>query len=181
MPQFVRQIPEGDNRERLVCATFGHIDYENPKIIVGSVVSEGGRILMCRRAIEPRLGYWTLPAGFLEMGETAEQGALREAWEEAGAPIALEGLLGVFSIRRIGQVQLIFRAGFAGPPVLAAGPESAEVRLFGWDDIPWQAIAFHSVHWSLRAWKQAAGRPLGAPVGNPSPDADLADTMEAVL
>jgi len=181
MPGFVRQIPEGDSRERLVCTTCGHIDYENPRIIVGSVVSDRDLVLMCRRAIAPRLGYWTLPAGFLEMGETAEQGAMREALEEAGARILPEGLLAVFSIRRIGQVQIIYRASFEGAPRFAAGPESAEVRLFAWDEIPWQAIAFPSVHWSLHAWKQAAGRPLGAPAGNPAPDADLADTMEPAL
>ena len=167
MPDFVRQIPDGDTQERLVCAACGHIDYQNPKVIVGVVVAERGEVLLCRRAIEPRRGFWTLPAGFLELGETAEQGAAREAWEEARAHLTFDGLLAVFSISRIGQIQLIFRARFAGPASFAAGPESAEVRLFGWDAIPWSELAFPSVHWALSAWHAGATAPLGAPAGNP--------------
>jgi ADP-ribose pyrophosphatase YjhB (NUDIX family) len=173
MVNFVRRIPDGDTLERSVCATCGFVDYQNPRIIVGSVVSHDGRVLLCRRAIEPRRGFWTLPAGFMELGETAEEGARREAMEEARAAIEIEGLLAVFSISRIGQVQLIFRARFADPaaPYLAAGPESLEVRLFDWDAIPRSDIAFPSVHWSLAAWSDSAGRPLGAPAGNPRSDA----------
>jgi ADP-ribose pyrophosphatase YjhB (NUDIX family) len=167
MQDFVRRVPEGDTLERLVCATCGHVAYENPKIIVGAVVQLDQRVLLCRRAIEPRAGFWTLPAGFLEMGETIEQGAQREAWEEARARITIDGILGVFSIPRIGQVQLIFRADFAGDPGFAAGPESAEVRLFGWAEIPWPDLAFPSVAWALEAWHRAAAGPLGAPTGNP--------------
>lgn len=172
MREFVHEIPDGDTRERLVCSICGHIDYQNPKIVVGSVVSHSGRVLLCRRAIEPRRGFWTLPAGYLELGETAEEGARREALEEAEATIRLEGLLAVYSISRIGQVQLIFRAGFAdaAAPHFAAGPESLEVALFGWDEIPNDDLAFPSVHWSLAAWREAAGRPLGAPAGNPTMD-----------
>src|SRR3978361_545640 len=113
MSSFVRNIPEGDNRERQICADCGYVAYENPKVVVGAVVVANGRVLMCRRAIEPRRGFWTLPAGYLELGETLEEGAAREALEEAEAAIAIEGILGVFSIARIGQVQIIFRAGFA--------------------------------------------------------------------
>ena len=173
MTDFVRQIPDGDTREREVCATCGHIDYQNPKIVVGSVVSHRGRVLLCRRAIDPRRGFWTLPAGYLELGETAEEGARREAMEEAEADIALEGLLAVYSISRIGQVQLIFRASFADEdrPRFRPGPESLEVRLFAWDDIPREDIAFPSVHWALAAWREGAGRPLAAPAGNPPADA----------
>ncbi len=172
MSEFVRQIPDGDTRERLVCATCGHIDYRNPKIVVGAVVGHAGRVLLCRRAIEPRRGFWTLPAGYMELGETAEEGARREAMEEAEADILLDGLLGVFSISRIGQVQLIFRAGFADPlaPRFAAGAESLEVGLFDWNSIPRADLAFPSVAWSLDAWREAAGRPLAAPVGNPPGD-----------
>jgi ADP-ribose pyrophosphatase YjhB (NUDIX family) len=172
MSDFVRRIPEGDSRERSVCATCGFVDYQNPKIVVGSVVGHAGRVLLCRRAIEPRRGFWTLPAGYLELGETAEEGARREAMEEAEADIALDGLLAVFSISRIGQVQLIFRARFAGTgaPDFAPGEESLDVQLFEWDAIPRHEIAFPSVHWSLAAWRQAAGRPLGAPAGNPPSD-----------
>src|SRR5262245_27661583 len=110
MPDFVRRVPEGDSRERLVCAICGHVAYENPKIVAGSVVAHDGRVLLCRRAIDPRRGYWTLPAGYLELGETVEEGARREAAEEACAAIELEGILGVFSVTRIGQVQIFFRA-----------------------------------------------------------------------
>ena len=169
MPDFIRTVPAGDDRERLTCRDCGFVAYENPKIIVGSVVSTEGRILLCRRAIEPRHGFWTLPAGYMEMAETVEEGARREAWEEARARIALEGVLAVYSIARLGQVQVIFRAGLAEPG-FAAGPESLEVRLFGWDEIPWDAIAFPSVHWALHRWRAAAGAPLGAPATNPPED-----------
>jgi len=169
MPDFVRTVPAGDDRERLTCPDCGYVAYENPKIIVGSVVSVEGRILLCRRAIEPRRGFWTLPAGYMELAETVEEGARREAWEEARARIAIEGVLAVYSIARIGQVQVIFRAGLAEPG-FEAGPESLEVRLFDWDEIPWDELAFPSVHWSLRQWRAMQGKPLGAPAMNPPED-----------
>jgi ADP-ribose pyrophosphatase YjhB (NUDIX family) len=172
MSSFVRQIPEGDNRERMVCADCGHVAYENPKVVVGSVVVTEGRVLMCRRAIEPRLGFWTLPAGYLELGETLEEGAAREAQEEAEAGITIEGILGVFSIARIGQVQVIFRARFTdpGPPAFGPGPESLDVRLFDPGEIPWDEIAFPSVHWALNAWRDGGSGSLGQPAGNPPDD-----------
>src|ERR1700761_3227147 len=144
MSSFVRHVPEGDNREREVCAACGYVAYENPKIVVGSVVVSDDRVLMCRRSIEPRRGFWTLPAGYMELGETLEEAAAREALEEAEAVISLDGILGVFSVARIGQVQVIFRARFTDPdrPVFAPGEESLEVRLFDWDDIPWPEVAF---------------------------------------
>src|SRR5712672_2873091 len=144
MSSFVRRVPDGDNRERMVCTGCGHVAYENPKVIVGAVVVSDNQILMCRRAIEPRRGFWTLPAGYLELGETLEEGAAREAMEEATARIVIDGILGVFSVARIGQVQVMFRGGFVDPrrPVFAAGPESLEVGLFAWDAIPWDDIAF---------------------------------------
>jgi ADP-ribose pyrophosphatase YjhB (NUDIX family) len=170
MIRFTRRVPEGDDRERAVCDTCGFVDYQNPRVIVGSVVAVGEAVLLCRRAIEPRRGFWTLPAGFLELNETIEEGAAREAWEEARARIAIEGILGVFSISRIGQVQVIFRAEFDGPVTYSAGPESEDVRLFTFDTIPWDGIAFPSVVWSLHAWRKGAGRPLGPPAGNPPDD-----------
>jgi ADP-ribose pyrophosphatase YjhB (NUDIX family) len=172
MSSFVRHIPEGDNRERMVCADCGYVAYENPKVVVGSVVVADDRVLMCRRAIEPRKGFWTLPAGYMELGETLEEGAAREALEEAEAAITIEGILGVFSISRIGQVQVIFRAHFSDPgvPVYGAGPESLEVRLFAPDEIPWDDIAFPSVHWALRAWQRTGVGPIGEPAGNPQDD-----------
>jgi ADP-ribose pyrophosphatase YjhB (NUDIX family) len=172
MPEFVRRIPEGDNRERLICADCGHVAYDNPKVVVGSVIVADNTVLMCRRAIEPRIGFWTLPAGYLEHGETLEEGAAREAWEEAQADIVLDGILGVFSISRIGQVQVIFRARFASPdaPRFAAGAESLDVALFPWQQIPRDEIAFPSVHWALDAWHQTGSGPLGVPAGNPDSD-----------
>ena len=173
MPDFVKRTPEGEDRERLVCPACGYIAYENPKVVVGSVVVAGGSVLLCRRAIDPRRGFWTLPAGYLEQGETIEEGAIREAWEEARAAIDLDGILGVFSISRIGQVQVIFRARFAGnprAPTFSAGPESLETRLFEYEEIPWKDLAFPSVHWSLQAWRRIGAAPLGAPARNPPQD-----------
>lgn len=172
MPSFERRIPEGDNRERMICADCGHIDYQNPKIVVGTVVAHDGKILMCRRAIEPRRGFWTLPAGYLELGETLQEGAAREAMEEACADISIDGILGVFSVARIGQVQVIFRGRFAGKltPGFAPGPESLEVALFAWDEVPWDDIAFPTVHWALDAWNACRSGPLGSPASNPSVD-----------
>ena len=144
----VRRIPDGDDRERLVCPDCEYILYENPKVVVGSVALWDDTILMCRRAIPPRVGFWTLPAGYLETGETTEAGAAREAWEEARAKIEIDTLLAVYNIPRISQVQLIYRAKLYSPDI-ESGPESHEVCLFRWDDIPWDDIAFPSVHWAL--------------------------------
>jgi ADP-ribose pyrophosphatase YjhB (NUDIX family) len=141
--------PEGDERERFVCATCSTVHYVNPKIVVGSVCTFEDRVLICRRAIEPRIGYWTIPAGWMEVGETAEEGAIREAREEACANIAIEGLIAVYSIPRIDQVQILFRAKLLDSAV-AAGPESQEVKLVSWDEIPWDELAFPTVTWVLR-------------------------------
>jgi ADP-ribose pyrophosphatase YjhB (NUDIX family) len=151
---FVRQVPAGDNRERLVCSDCGFVHYENPKVVVGAVCNWDGRILLCRRAINPRRGFWTLPAGYLELHETTADGALREAWEEARAKIELEGVLAVYTITRLSQVQVIYRARLASADV-AAGPESAEVGLFRWGEIPWPEIAFPSVRWALAHYREA--------------------------
>jgi|SRR5215469_16158126 len=145
---FARATPEGDDRERLVCVDCGFVLYDNPKIVVGSVARWGDKILMCRRAINPRRGFWTLPAGYLELNESTQAGAAREAWEEARARIAIESLLAIYDIPRISQVQLIYRARLIDETV-SAGPESLEVGLFGWDQIPWDDIAFPSVRWAL--------------------------------
>ena len=150
----VRRIPEGDNRERMTCAECGFVLYDNPKVVVGSVVRWGERILMCRRSINPRRGYWTLPAGYLELNESTSAGAEREAWEEAYAHIQIEGLLAIYDIPRISQVQLIYRARLLDEAV-AAGPESLEVALFAWDEIPWAEISFPSVRWALHHEKEA--------------------------
>ncbi len=168
-PGFVRQIPEGDDRHRLVCGSCGFINYENPKVVVGSVAVWQDQILMCRRAIDPRKGFWTLPAGYLELHESAAEGAIREAWEEARAKIEIEQLLGVYSIPRISQIQLIFRARLTGPDI-AAGEETEELGLFGWDEIPWSDIAFPSVHWALHHFDEVRGETGFAPRHNPPGD-----------
>lgn len=173
MPAFIRRIPEGDNRERLICPDCGHIAYDNPKIVVGTVVIADGAVLMCRRAIEPRKGFWTLPAGYLEHGETLEEGAIREAREEAEADIALDGILAVFNVSRIGQVQIMFRGRFVPDdalPHFAPGVESQEVALFSWTQIPWADIAFPTVRWALDAWRAVGAAPLCRPAGNPPED-----------
>jgi ADP-ribose pyrophosphatase YjhB (NUDIX family) len=163
---FHKSTPAGDDRERDVCGHCGFIDYRNPKIVVGSVASFEGKILMCRRAIEPRKGFWTLPAGYLELGETVEEGARREAYEEARAAIVLDRTLAVYSVPRISQVQIMFRAQMETPDC-AAGPESLEVGLFAWEKIPWPDIAFPTVGWALRQWKEVEGRSDFAVFANP--------------
>ncbi|KZD01891.1 NUDIX hydrolase [Oceanibaculum pacificum] len=160
------RIPDGDNRPRLVCDECGFIHYENPKIVVGAVCLHEDKLLLCRRAIHPRRGYWTLPAGYLELNESTEAGAAREAREEALAEIAIDRLLAVYSIPRISQVQLIYRARLARPD-FGVGEESLEVALFGWDDIPWDDIAFPSVHWALAHYRETAHLADFPPFGNP--------------
>lgn len=168
-PTFSLKIPAGDDRERLVCDHCGHIQYMNPKIVAGSVVLHEGQVLLCRRAIEPRRGYWTIPAGYLELNETAAEGAMREAYEEACAEIVIEALLAVYSIKRISQIQLIHKAHLARPE-FAAGQESLEVGLFSWEDIPWPDLAFPSVHWALGHVRQVPPDGIFAPFTNPTDD-----------
>jgi len=165
-PSFVRRVPEGDNLPRRVCEACGFVDYENPKIVVGSICRWQDTLLLCRRAIDPRKGYWTLPAGYLELNEAADAGARREAWEEARAEIEIEQLLGIYSIARISQVQLIFRARLLTPEV-TPGPETLELDLFAWDDIPWDQLAFPSVHWALDHFRRSRGQSAFAPFANP--------------
>lgn len=163
----VRTVPEGDDRQRLVCPDCGFVNYENPKIVVGSVVAFEDRVVMCRRAIEPSRGLWTLPAGYMEMNETAVEGAVREAWEEARARIEIDCLLAVYDLPRIGQVQLIYRGRLLDPGI-SAGPESLEVGLFAWDEIPRAEVAFPTVRWALDAWHATRGAAPGfAPATNP--------------
>ncbi|MBI1340753.1 NUDIX domain-containing protein [bacterium] len=157
--------PEGDDRLRRTCDRCGWVDYVNPKIVVGSVVHSDGRILLCRRAIEPRRGYWTLPAGYMEEGESVEAAARREAREEACAELELEAMLAVYSITRISQVQIMFRARLISS--IAPGPESEEVGLFLWDDIPWTELAFPSVKWALDHYRASSGLTGFPPFSNP--------------
>ncbi|MCQ0987111.1 NUDIX hydrolase [Jiella marina] len=166
-PSFSLRTPDDDNQPRRICDNCGFVAYENPKIVVGSVVRHEGAILLCRRAIEPRRGFWTIPAGYLELNETPEEGARREAREEAEAELAISRLLAVYSVPRISQVQLIYRAGLKQPG-FAAGPESLEVKLFRFEEIPWDELAFPSVHWALGHDAEAeAGAPT-VPFANPA-------------
>jgi ADP-ribose pyrophosphatase YjhB (NUDIX family) len=165
-PHFERGIPDGDTYERYICGRCGHIHYTNPKIVVGSVVVYENRILLCRRAIEPRIGLWTLPAGFLEEHETPEDGARREAREEACAEIVINALLAVYTVPHISQVQLMYRARL-DTPAFAAGPESLEVGLFDWNEIPWAELAFPSVNWALEHFRASKEQAVFAPFSNP--------------
>lgn len=151
--QFSKREPDGDTIKRDVCDTCGFINYENPKIVAGIVASWERKILMCRRNIEPRKGFWTLPAGFMEQRETTQQAAAREAHEEAHADIEVGELLGIYNIARISQVQIFYRGKLKNPNI-SAGPESMEVALFDWDDIPWDELAFPSVYWALQYYKE---------------------------
>ncbi|MBH9552494.1 NUDIX hydrolase [Inhella gelatinilytica] len=143
------RVPTEDNRERAICVDCGQIHYENPTNVVGTLpLAPDGRVLLCRRAIEPQRGLWTLPAGFMELGESVAEGALRETLEEAGARVALDGLLSVLSVPRIGQVHLFFRARLLDLD-FAPGPESLDVALFAWDQLPWDTLAFRTVRKTL--------------------------------
>ncbi len=152
---FVIAVPDGDERERLTCPDCGYIAYENPKLVVGAVVFHGERLLLCRRAIAPREGFWTMPAGFLELDETTAEGAVRETWEEACARIRIDRLLGIYELPGIGQIYMIYRATMTSPDY-APGPESREVGLFSWDEVPWDALAFPSVRWALDLCRDGA-------------------------
>lgn len=163
--EFIKEIPVGDDKERSVCTRCNFIDYQNPKIVAGSVVTSGDKILLCKRAIEPRKGYWTLPAGYMELGETVEDAARREAHEEACADIELNALLAVYSVARIGQVQVMFKATLKSD--ICAGPESEEVGLFSWSDIPWRNLSFPTVVWALTHYAQIKHRDTFVPFSNP--------------
>jgi ADP-ribose pyrophosphatase YjhB (NUDIX family) len=150
-PRLEVRIPEGDTLPRTVCAACGTIHYANPKIVVGCLPEWDGKVLLCKRAIDPRRGLWTLPAGFLENGETLTAGALRETLEEANARVDIAELYTVISLPQINQVYMMFRStlrdvGF-GP-----GEESLEVRLFDEAEVPWETLAFRTIARTLRNW-----------------------------
>lgn len=150
------RVPDGDDRERLTCVDCGYIAYQNPKMIVGAVCLWEGRYLLCRRAIEPRLGAWTIPAGYLELNEATAEGARRETWEEARAEVEIESLVGLYEIPRISQVYVV-HAGTLTSASHAPGPESLETALVAWEDIPWAELAFPSIRWALE--HSRAGHP----------------------
>ncbi len=142
------RIPEGDSLPRAVCDACATIQYQNPKIVVGCLPLFGDRILMCKRAIEPRYGLWTLPAGFMENNESASEGAAREALEEANARVRIEDLYTVYSIPHISQVYMMFLAELLDAEV-SPGIESLEVKLVTADEIPWEQLAFAMVRRTL--------------------------------
>ena len=142
------RVPTGDNLPRYVCDACSTIHYQNPRMIVGCIVESGDRLLLCRRGIEPRHGMWTVPAGFMENGETTFQGATRETLEEANARVEIESLYALYNIPHINQVYLLFRARLTDPKV-SPGVETLEVRLFAEHEIPWDQIAFASVRNAL--------------------------------
>ena len=157
------RIPDGDNRERFVCDHCQTIHYQNPKIVAGCIPEYGERILLCRRAIEPRHGLWTLPAGFMENGETTEEAAMRETLEEAGARVEIRALYSLFSIPHISQVYMFYR-GRLTDGRFRAGCESLECRLFAEDEIPWEQLAFPVVEETLQRYYRDRRRGNGYPL-----------------
>jgi ADP-ribose pyrophosphatase YjhB (NUDIX family) len=153
------RIPAGDQRERAVCEQCGAIHYQNPRIVAGCVVEHAGRILLCRRAIEPRRGFWTNPAGFMELGETLQAAAARETREEALAEAQIGSMLSVVDVLHTGQVHVFFRATLPEPRY-GSGTESLEVELFDEASIPWDEMAFRSSIFSLQRYLEdrRAGR-----------------------
>jgi len=146
------RLPPDDNRSRYICTACSTIHYQNPKLVIGAIPEwEGGRILLCRRAIEPRHGLWTLPAGFMENGETTTEAAIRETLEEANARIAIGELYSMCNLPYINQVQLLFRARLLDLN-FSPGAESLEVELFEEQDIPWDKIAFRPVRFTLQRY-----------------------------
>ncbi|QPF72863.1 NUDIX hydrolase [Roseateles sp. DAIF2] len=165
------RVPADDNRERATCTACGSIHYENPINVVGTlpVWGEGpdAKVLLCKRAIEPRYGLWTLPAGFLELGETAAEGALRETDEEAGARIELLPLYGLMNVVKVGQIHLFYRARLLSTE-FNPGPETLEARLFGEHEVPWDELAFRTVRETLQRFFE--DRRLGRPFALHSAD-----------
>lgn len=143
------EVPADDNRDRAVCTVCKAIHYENPINVVGTVPVWGDRVLLCRRNIEPRHGFWTLPAGFMELGETTAEGALRETIEEAGAHVEMQGLFTVLNVVRVAQVHLYYRARLLDTE-FAPGPETIEAQLFHEHEVPWDDLAFRTVRETLK-------------------------------
>jgi ADP-ribose pyrophosphatase YjhB (NUDIX family) len=161
--RFESKIPPGDSIERQVCRDCGFINYRNPRIICGVVPTWGDSILLCTRAIAPREGYWTVPSGFMELGETPQEGAAREAHEEAFAQVDVGPLIGVYTVTHIGQVQMFYRGTLRSDDV-KPGPESHEVRLTPWKEIPWDDLAFPTIRWALQDFHDSREHDSPVPV-----------------
>lgn len=151
----VRKTPVGDNRERWVCPECGIVHYQNPKIIVGCLPERDGKILLCKRAIEPRYGFWTAPAGFMELGESITAGAARETLEEACATVRMGPLFAAVDVVYAGQLHLFFRAELSSD--FSAGEESLDVALYQPDEIPWDDLAFSSNRFAIEKWVEDDG------------------------
>jgi len=145
------RIPEGDDRKRWSCSSCGYIHYENPRTVTGTIVEEDGKLLLCRRAIEPKSGLWTIPAGFLEVGESTVEGAVRETLEEAEAKVRVLSPHAYLDIPHISQIYAVFRAELMDPHH-GPGVESLETKLFAFDEIPWSEISFPIVEFTLRLY-----------------------------
>ncbi|WP_043767371.1 NUDIX hydrolase [Algiphilus aromaticivorans] len=152
------EVPAGDNMPRKVCSSCGAIHYRNPRVIVGAICEYEGQLLLCRRDIEPRRGFWTFPAGFLEVGETTAEGAARETFEESGAKVEIEDLCAIINVPYIAQVYMSYRARMTNPHHHIT-PESSETCLIAPEDIPWDYLAFPTIWHSLKFWMadRAAG------------------------
>ncbi|MGB5630967.1 MAG: NUDIX hydrolase [Woeseiaceae bacterium] len=153
------RVPNDDNRTRHICDDCGVVHYRNPLVVVGCVVESDGKILLCKRAIEPRYGYWTVPAGFMELGETAAGGAARETLEEALATVELGHLFALVDVVDAGQVHLFFTGKLVGD--FGVGEESLESALFSEDEIPWDDIAFQSGAFALKKYFEDRGKNNG--------------------
>ena len=160
--EVVHRIPDGDSLVRAICDACGTIQYQNPKIVVGCLPAYGDKILICKRAIEPRLGLWTLPAGFMENEESASEGAAREALEEANARVEIEDLYTVYSIPHISQVYMMFRAKLLDLD-FSPGIESLDVKLVTADEIPWNELAFAMVRRTLEHYLDDRSRGIFVP------------------
>ncbi len=154
-----KRKPSDDSHERWVCDACSTVHYQNPKIVVGCVPEKDGRILLCKRAIEPRYGYWTVPAGFMELGESQAQGAARETLEEACAEVEIGHLFASVDVVDAGQVHVFFTAKLLGE--YAAGEESLDVAMYREDEVPWDDIAFHSGRFALQKYFADKGQNNG--------------------
>lgn len=149
------RVPKDDNRERAICDACGVVHYRNPLVVVGCIPERNGRVLLCKRAIQPRYGKWTLPAGFMELGETVAGGAARETLEEARATVELDRLFALVDVIDAGQVHLFYTGKLVSD--FGAGEETLEAELFSENEIPWDEIAFHSVEFALRKYFEDGG------------------------
>lgn len=144
-----QSIPDGDQMPRMVCRQCGHVHYVNPKVVTGCIPQWNGKIMLCKRGIEPRLGHWTLPAGFLELGESCIQGAARETWEEARSRVDIGPLFSFINVLYIGQIHLFYLAQMRSSD-FETTPESTEIMLVDEDEVPWDDLAFATVRFTLK-------------------------------